>query len=492
MPRYLKLPTPLWTLRPLQKLAKASAFVRYPLSSRKRKAYRAGQIEALELGPYLARAPAIVPAVRTADGGSALHGAPRELALPSVSAIVPNYNHARFLETRLRSIADQGLQVSELIVLDDASTDESREVIEKIVAGLPFPVKTIFNETNSGSIFHQWAKGLCLAKGDLVWICESDDSCDAGFLQALVPYFSDPSVMLAFGRVAFIDADGGLLPEKNAHLDNSQFWSESRVDSAFAWFNGPFGARNIIANVGGCIFRRQPISPELLAELTTYKICGDWFLYSRLARGGRIAYELNARSYFRLHGKNSSVASLKSEAFYDEHIRIATALRRHYGVRTATLRRLLQYAWMQCSSNLGAEAAQTFARRNPLSEILSEKRTVDHILITLPAHADSDAKILLARHANTLSSRGADVTVLAHGSLSDAEGLRSLLAPTVPIVSKDMLDAFGPKSFLSRFGISTVIANAPGSDDQLLAACRALAVPYALTFPDIPEMALKA
>src|SRR6187402_1484655 len=70
MSGYLKLPMPLWTLRPLQKLAKASAFVRHPRNSRKRKAYRAEQIETLELGPLIRKGPSAVP-LRTAGNGLA-------------------------------------------------------------------------------------------------------------------------------------------------------------------------------------------------------------------------------------------------------------------------------------------------------------------------------------------------------------------------------------------------------------------------------------
>ena len=51
-------------------------------------------------------------------------------------------------------------------------------------------------------------KGLDLAKGDLIWICESDDSCDLGFLENLVPHFADESVMLSFGNIDFIDERG--------------------------------------------------------------------------------------------------------------------------------------------------------------------------------------------------------------------------------------------------------------------------------------------
>ena len=50
--------------------------------------------------------------------------------MPKVTVITPNYNHARFLPKRLDSILGQTFQDFELIILDDASTDNSREVIE--------------------------------------------------------------------------------------------------------------------------------------------------------------------------------------------------------------------------------------------------------------------------------------------------------------------------------------------------------------------------
>ena len=48
-----------------------------------------------------------------------------------------------------------------------------------------YPQKTrlIVNEKNSGKVFAQWNKGLSLAKGEYIWIAESDDYCDKGFLK---------------------------------------------------------------------------------------------------------------------------------------------------------------------------------------------------------------------------------------------------------------------------------------------------------------------
>ncbi len=49
---------------------------------------------------------------------------------PKVSIIVPNYNYARFLDMRMESVLSQTYQDFELILLDDASSDDSKIVLE--------------------------------------------------------------------------------------------------------------------------------------------------------------------------------------------------------------------------------------------------------------------------------------------------------------------------------------------------------------------------
>ena len=50
--------------------------------------------------------------------------------MPRVTVVTPNYNHARYLPERIDSILAQTFQDFELIILDNASTDNSREIIE--------------------------------------------------------------------------------------------------------------------------------------------------------------------------------------------------------------------------------------------------------------------------------------------------------------------------------------------------------------------------
>ena len=80
---------------------------------------------------------------------------------PAVSVIVPNFNHAPYLAQRIDSILAQTFADFELILLDDCSTDSSREVIERYREH-PKVAHIVVNERNSGSTFAQWRRGLAL------------------------------------------------------------------------------------------------------------------------------------------------------------------------------------------------------------------------------------------------------------------------------------------------------------------------------------------
>lgn len=86
------------------------------------------------------------------------------MTTPLVSVIVPNYNHAQYLEQRLDTVFNQTYQNFEVIILDDKSTDNSLEVINRYKDN-PHLSQIVVNEQNTGSPFKQWDKGINLAKG---------------------------------------------------------------------------------------------------------------------------------------------------------------------------------------------------------------------------------------------------------------------------------------------------------------------------------------
>src|SRR6266849_1262625 len=143
-----------------------------------------------------ARAPGqsanMVRAVITARAGS-------EETMPKVSVVIPSYNHACFLRQRIESVLVQTYQDFELILLEDCSTDESRAILSEY-AGDPRG-RMEFNEVNSGSTFKQWNKGVRLARGEYVWIAESDDYADPHLLEKLSERLeSEPRAAFAYCR----------------------------------------------------------------------------------------------------------------------------------------------------------------------------------------------------------------------------------------------------------------------------------------------------
>ena len=124
---------------------------------------------------------------------------------PLVSVIVPNYNHSAYLMSRIDSILAQDFDNFELILLDDCSTDNSRDILLKYQSDNRV-THIVFNEQNSGTTFKQWDKGLLLARGKYIWIAESDDFAEKNFLTETVTALEgNPDVVLAFTGSQMVD-----------------------------------------------------------------------------------------------------------------------------------------------------------------------------------------------------------------------------------------------------------------------------------------------
>ena len=163
---------------------------------------------------------------------------------PLVSVIIPNYNHAKFLDERIQSVLNQTYQNFELIILDDKSTDNSVEVIGKYKDN-PHVSHIVVNTENSGSTFKQWHKGFELAKGEIIWIAESDDSCDNSLLETLVCGYVDNDAVLAFCRSCKYDVKGNSKLHDDMVMDGKCFISQYMFE------------RNSVANASSAIFCRQ-------------------------------------------------------------------------------------------------------------------------------------------------------------------------------------------------------------------------------------------
>jgi GT2 family glycosyltransferase/peptidoglycan/xylan/chitin deacetylase (PgdA/CDA1 family) len=119
---------------------------------------------------------------------------------PRVSLVVANYNYGRYLEECLSSVINQSLLPYEVLLIDDCSTDESREVISQIP---PRPnLRVVLNESNLG-IVGNFNKAVGLTTGDYVAIIGADNRIRHDFVEKCVDALnSDTTVGIAYTDVA--------------------------------------------------------------------------------------------------------------------------------------------------------------------------------------------------------------------------------------------------------------------------------------------------
>ena len=217
----------------------------------------------------------------------------------TVSVIVPNYNHAPFLRQRVESILDQSFQDFELILLDDCSTDGSREMMESY-RGNPHVSHIVYGERNSGSAFRQWDRGIALAQGEWIWVAESDDYADPSFLEWMLSEVTGvPGCSLAYAATWWVDEQGNRL------------WDTPVSDKVNVYDGHDFIRRklavcNSIANVSECLFRRDCYRPSESHRYERMRLCGDWLFYVLLAEQGSVVEVERPLSYYRQHGGNIS------------------------------------------------------------------------------------------------------------------------------------------------------------------------------------------
>jgi len=100
-------------------------------------------------------------------------------SVPGISVVLPNFNHGAFVGEALRALLSQSLEPDEIIVVDDASTDNSRSVIEGITAKNP-TVRLLVNPQNVG-VIRALNRGLELASGCYIYLAAADDWVMPGF-----------------------------------------------------------------------------------------------------------------------------------------------------------------------------------------------------------------------------------------------------------------------------------------------------------------------
>ncbi|MCA8903703.1 MAG: glycoside hydrolase family 99-like domain-containing protein [Hyphomonas sp.] len=227
--------------------------------------------------------------------------------VPKISVIVPNYNYARHLPHRLGSILNQSIPVWEIIFLDDASTDDSVCVAQTLLHNCSVRYRVIRNESNSGSVFAQWKKGVDLAEGDIIWIAEADDWAARDFLEVAAMAFTHLDVAVSYTQSNQVSEEGAVLSA--SYLDyvqdvDAERWRKPFINEGVEELTNGLSVKNTLPNVSAVLLRRTALKRVLdkyFDEVSDFRVAGDWCVYTYMAEWGRIAYDPRPLNYHRRH-----------------------------------------------------------------------------------------------------------------------------------------------------------------------------------------------
>ncbi|MGK7956984.1 MAG: glycosyltransferase [Crocosphaera sp.] len=226
--------------------------------------------------------------------------------MPKVSIIIPSYNHARFLEQRLDSILNQTYQDFEIIFLDDASSDNTKEVFAKY-AHHPKVTKVIFNSQNSGSPFKQWNKGVKQAKGEYIWIAESDDYAEVTFLETMVPLLDkNLKVGIVYCQSLQVNEKGKVIRSYQKWTDklDKQRWKTDFTNQGIKEVQNYLIWQNTIPNASGVLMRKSAYLKSGMAP-ENMKMLGDWKTYLSILSQYEISFVSSILNYNRFHSQVS-------------------------------------------------------------------------------------------------------------------------------------------------------------------------------------------
>jgi glycosyltransferase involved in cell wall biosynthesis len=217
---------------------------------------------------------------------------------PLVSVIIPNFNYAGYLREAIDSALEQTYPNTEVVVVDDGSTDDSKAVL----ASYGDRIKRI-EQTNQG-VSAARNNGVLASSGEYIAFLDADDIWLPQKIQRQVDTFvRQRDLGLVHVGVVDIDAEGA---EDETHLDGL----DGRVAKDMLLLSGP-----VILGGGSGVMTRREVFQQVGGFDTKLATSADWDLYFRICRLYDVAFVGEVLLKYRYHGSNmhSNIRRMETE-----------------------------------------------------------------------------------------------------------------------------------------------------------------------------------
>lgn len=214
-----------------------------------------------------------------------------------ISVALCTYNGARFVEEQVRSILQQTRVPDQLVVSDDASTDDTLAIIERTVAGA-IELVVLRNEKALGYVAN-FEQAVRATDGDLVALCDQDDRWHPERIERAVALFeTDPELLMVHADARLVDADGADLG--HTLFDALGVTVAERAEAAAGDELAVLLRRNLVTGATA-MFRRRAI--DLAVPFPPHWVHDEWLAMIATSAGRGMLVDEPLVDY-RQHGSN--------------------------------------------------------------------------------------------------------------------------------------------------------------------------------------------
>lgn len=236
--------------------------------------------------------------------------------MPKFSIIIPVYNRENFIEKAIKSALSQSVEDIEVIVTDNASTDNTCAIAVDI-SRYDDRVKVYRNDVNVGPV-RNWLVGANLAKANISKLLFSDDLLSPFYLERCANYLSDPKCGLVY-TPAIIGADDWV---GNQFYKN--FIGDAKIKSSPYIHATTFMEHMFPVSPCSCISRTDDLKKNIHLNLSGFEMdeyastgAGvDWLFHPLTAiKYDYVQYVDSCEVFFRAHESNLSGLSSVPECY---------------------------------------------------------------------------------------------------------------------------------------------------------------------------------
>jgi glycosyltransferase involved in cell wall biosynthesis len=220
-----------------------------------------------------------------------------------ISVVIPSYNHRPYVGGAVRSaLASVGVEL-EVVVVDDGSSDGSREFLTDLATTDPRVRVTLQDNRGAHAAI---ARGFELARGDVLAVLNSDDLYHPDrLLRCCDVLETGPEASAVATAIELIDDHGAVLGVKHLWRDLEPWPRQHPSDDLAALEDAELALlqSNWIATTSNLVFRRSAL--KLTSGLRPLRYCHDWDLALSLCRVGRMVALDEPLVHYRVHGHNT-------------------------------------------------------------------------------------------------------------------------------------------------------------------------------------------